>query len=95
MNHVGVICPNTPGHVNAMLALADATRARGHRVTFFLLGKPPASIATTGFETVSLGGTVFPADARTRPSFRSSARYKTGRRSSTRLRSEHVPLMPF
>jgi MGT family glycosyltransferase len=63
MNHVGVICPNTPGHVNAMLALADATRARGHRVTFFLLGKPPASIATAGFETVSLGGTVFPADA--------------------------------
>jgi MGT family glycosyltransferase len=62
MNHVGVICPNTPGHVNAMLALADATRARGHRVTFFLLGKPPASIATAGFETVSLGGTVFPAD---------------------------------
>lgn len=62
MNHVGVICPNTPGHVNAMLALADATRARGHRVTFFLLGTPPASIATAGFETVSLGGTVFPAD---------------------------------
>ena len=62
MNHVGVICPNTPGHVNAMLALADATRARGHRVTFFLLGKPPTSIATAGFETVSLGGTIFPAD---------------------------------
>ena len=62
MSHVGVICPNTPGHVNAMLALADATRARGHRVTFFLLGKPPVSIAAAGFETVPLGGTVFPAD---------------------------------
>lgn len=45
-----------------MLALAEATRARGHRVTFFLLGTPPASIAAAGFETVSLGGTVFPAD---------------------------------
>lgn len=62
MNHVGVICPNTPGHVNAMLALAEATRARGHRVTFFLLGTPPASIAAAGFETVPLGGIVFPAD---------------------------------
>ncbi len=63
MSHVGILCPNTPGHVNAMLALADATRARGHQVTFFLLGKSPASIAAAGFETVSLGGTVFPADA--------------------------------
>lgn len=35
---------------------------RGHRVTFFLLGKPPVSIATAGFESVPLGGTVFPAD---------------------------------
>lgn len=62
MSHVGILCPNTPGHVNAMLALADATRGRGHRVTFFLLGKPPASIAAAGLETVPLGGTVFPAD---------------------------------
>ncbi len=60
MSHVGMICPNTPGHVNPMLALADATRARGHRVTFFLLGEPPASIMAAGFETVSLGGDVFP-----------------------------------
>jgi MGT family glycosyltransferase len=45
-----------------MIALADAIRTRGHRITFFLLGKPPASIAEAGFETVPLGGTVFPAD---------------------------------
>lgn len=62
MSHIGILCPNTSGHVNAMLALADATRGRGHQVTFFLLGKPPASIAGAGFETVPLGGTVFPAD---------------------------------
>lgn len=62
MGHVGVICPNTPGHVNPMLALADAIRARGHRVTFFLLGAPPPSVAATGFKTVSLGGTIFPPD---------------------------------
>ncbi len=62
MSHAGIICPNTPGHVNAMLALAEATRARGHRVTFFLLGEPPASIAAAGFENVPLGGTVFPPD---------------------------------
>jgi zeaxanthin glucosyltransferase len=62
MGHVGVICPNTPGHVNPMLALADATRARGHRVTFFMLGDPPASVAAAGFEIVPLGGSVFPPD---------------------------------
>lgn len=62
MSHVGIICPNTPGHVNAMVALANATRARGHRITFFLLGEPPASITAAGFEIVPLGGTVFPAD---------------------------------
>ncbi|MBX3304343.1 MAG: hypothetical protein KF693_19190 [Nitrospira sp.] len=48
--------------MNAMLALADATRARGHRVTFFLLGEPPISVTAAGFKTVSLGGTVFPPD---------------------------------
>jgi MGT family glycosyltransferase len=62
MSHVGIICPNTPGHVNAMVALADATRTRGHRVTFFLLGDPPASIAAAGFDIVLLGGAVFPPD---------------------------------
>jgi UDP:flavonoid glycosyltransferase YjiC (YdhE family) len=45
-----------------MLALAEATRARGHQVTFFLLGAPPSSIAAAGFEIVPLGGSVFPAD---------------------------------
>lgn len=62
MGHVGIICPNTPGHLIAMVALADATRARGHRVTFFLLGDPPAPVAAAGFETVALGGAVFPPD---------------------------------
>ena len=60
MGHVGIICPNTPGHVNPMIALADATCARGHCVTFFLLGEPPASVTAAEFETVSLGGDVFP-----------------------------------
>ena len=50
MGHVGIICPNVPGHLNPMAALADAIRTRGHRVTFFLLGDPPASIAAAGFE---------------------------------------------
>ena len=45
-----------------MLALAEATRARGHQVTFFVLGAPPSSIAAAGFEIVPLGGSVFPAD---------------------------------
>jgi zeaxanthin glucosyltransferase len=62
VGHVGVICPNAPGHLNPMVALADATRVRGHWVTFFLLGDPPASVAAAGFEIFALGGSVFPPD---------------------------------
>jgi zeaxanthin glucosyltransferase len=62
MNHFGIICPNTVGHLNPMLALADALRSRGHQVTFFLLGHPPASMRDAGFEVRPLGGTLFAAD---------------------------------
>jgi zeaxanthin glucosyltransferase len=62
MSHFGMICPNTVGHLNPMLALADALRRRGHQVTFFLLGHPPASLQEGGFEVRPLGGTLFPAD---------------------------------
>lgn len=62
MGHVGVICPNASGHLNPMAALADAIRSRGHRVTFFLLGDPPASVTAAGFEVVQVGGSVFPPD---------------------------------
>ncbi|MBS0167973.1 MAG: hypothetical protein JSR29_17940 [Nitrospira sp.] len=62
MSHVGILCPNVPGHLNPMVALADAIRTRGHRITFFLLGAPPSSIAEAGFEIVGLGGTVFSPD---------------------------------
>jgi UDP:flavonoid glycosyltransferase YjiC (YdhE family) len=56
------MCPNIPGHLNPMTALADALRSRGHRVTFFLLGDPPASALDADFEVVQLGGSVFPPD---------------------------------
>jgi len=62
MAHVGIFCPNAPGHLNPMVALADAIRSRGHRVTFFLLGEPPSSVAAAGFDVVPLGGTIFPPD---------------------------------
>ncbi|MGZ3431460.1 MAG: glycosyltransferase [Isosphaeraceae bacterium] len=62
MAHIGVICPNTPGHLNPMTALGDALRRRGHRVTFFLLGDSPGSVTSAGFEVVPLGGSVFPPD---------------------------------
>jgi zeaxanthin glucosyltransferase len=62
MGHIGVLCPNAPGHLNPMVALADAVRKRGHRVTFFILGEPPASVAAVGFEIVPLGGAIFPSD---------------------------------
>lgn len=62
MAHIGVMCPNVPGHLNPMIALADALRSRGHRLTFFLLGDPPASVSAAGFAIVELGGSVFPPD---------------------------------
>lgn len=62
MGHVGIICPNAPGHLNPMAALADAIRRRGHRVTFLLLGDAPGSVAAAGFEVVPLGGSSFPPD---------------------------------
>lgn len=62
MGHVGVLCPNSTSHLNAMTALSDALRRRGHRVTFFLLGDPPRSVTSAGFEVVPLGGSVFPPD---------------------------------
>jgi zeaxanthin glucosyltransferase len=60
MSHFGMICPNTIGHLNPMSALADALRSRGHQVTFFLLGHPPASLIEAEFEVCPLGGNLFP-----------------------------------
>lgn len=62
MSYIGIMCPNASGHLNPMIALADALRTRGHRVTFFLLGDPPASVKTAGFQIVLLGGSIFPPD---------------------------------
>jgi zeaxanthin glucosyltransferase len=60
MSHVGVICPNTHGHINAMMAVSNALRCRGHRITFFLLGTPPHTVTSAGIDVVTLGGTIFP-----------------------------------
>ena len=60
MSHVGVICPNTHGHINAMMAVSNALRSRGHRMTFFLLGAPPHTVTSAGIDVVTLGGTLFP-----------------------------------
>ena len=57
-----LICPNVPGHLNPMLALADAIRRRGHRATFFLLGDVPEFVGAAGIEVVPLGGSIFPPD---------------------------------
>ena len=63
MSHVGILCPHSPGHLNPMVALADAMRSRGHRVTFFLVtDKPPEAVLRAGFESVPLGGTIFPEE---------------------------------
>lgn len=60
MSHFGVICPNTHGHINAMMAVSNALRSRGHRITFFLLGAPPHTVTSAGIDVVTLGGTMFP-----------------------------------
>lgn len=46
-----------------MTALAHSIRERGHQVTFFLLGEPPASVYRAGFDVVPLGGQAFPVEA--------------------------------
>ena len=62
MAHIGIFCPNAPGHLHPMVALADALRSRKHGVTFFLLGERPSSVVTAGFDVVPVGGTIFPPD---------------------------------
>ncbi len=62
MAHIGIISPNASGHLNPMIALADAIRSRGHSITFFLLGAQPLSVSAAGFEVVQLGGSIFPVD---------------------------------
>jgi zeaxanthin glucosyltransferase len=44
-----------------MIALADALRTRGHRVTFFLLGDPPSFVLDANFQIIEIGGAIFPA----------------------------------
>jgi len=62
MHHFGVLSPNVPGHIHPMVALADALRSRGHRVTFFLIGDPPRAIRGANFEVIGLGQTIFPPE---------------------------------
>ena len=60
MSHVGVICPNTRGHINAMMAVSNVLRSRGHRMTFFPLGVPPSTVTSAGIDVGTLGETMFP-----------------------------------
>ena len=92
MGHIGVICPNTPGHVNAMLALADATRLRGHRVTFFLLGEPPHRLEQPASKPFCSVGPSLRLIS-TGQNLSAWARCKAWRHSSTPFRSVRVPPM--
>lgn len=66
MAHYGVICPNAFGHLNPVSGLATELRSRGNRVTFCLLGDPPASVTSQGFDVLPIGGDLItPAQYRT------------------------------
>ncbi len=56
MAHYGIICPNAAGHLNPVSGLAAELRSRGYRVTFCLLGDPPSSVTSHGFEVLPIGG---------------------------------------
>src|SRR6187551_2644167 len=56
MAHYGIICPNAAGHLNPISGLAAELRSRGHRVTFCLLGDPPQSVTSQGFDVLPIGG---------------------------------------
>lgn len=60
MAHYGIICPNAAGHLNPVSGLATELRSRGHHVTFCLLGDPPASVTSQGFEVLPIGGDLIP-----------------------------------
>lgn len=62
MQHYGIICPNVPGHLNPISGLAAELRRRGHRVTFCLLGDPPAAIVQQGFDVLPIGGDLISPD---------------------------------
>ncbi len=61
MAHLAFVCPALAGHLNPMLALGAALRARGHRVTFFSEVDAAKAIATAGLEISPVGEKLRPA----------------------------------
>jgi MGT family glycosyltransferase len=60
MTHFGVICPNSIGHLNAMLCLGQELQQRGHQITFFGTPDTQAKIQTAGWGFQVIGEEEFP-----------------------------------
>lgn len=60
MTHFGVICPNSIGHINAMLCLGRELQQRGHQVTLFAHLDVQAKIQTAGLGFQAIGEEEFP-----------------------------------
>jgi UDP:flavonoid glycosyltransferase YjiC (YdhE family) len=52
---LGFICPNLPGHLNPMTALARQLQARGHDVVFLY----SSSAGVSGVETEAANNEIF------------------------------------
>jgi zeaxanthin glucosyltransferase len=60
MPHVGILCPASTGHVNAMCALGRALQRRGHRVTMFQIPEVEPMVRAAGLGFVAIGAADFP-----------------------------------
>jgi MGT family glycosyltransferase len=66
MTHFGVICPNSIGHINAMLCLARELQKRGHQIAFFGTLDAQAKLQTAGLGFQAIGEEEFPLGSMTK-----------------------------
>lgn len=60
MNHYGLICPPSTGHLNTMLPLGKELQRRGHRVTLFGLLDAQTRTLAAGLEFQAIGESEYP-----------------------------------
>lgn len=60
MNHFGILCPATKGHLNPSCALGRELARRGHRVTVFAMGDAERVVRAAGLGFRAIGSELFP-----------------------------------